>query len=178
MRGVVKKAAFAALALVVIFLLYPVEQTVAPDWKVTVMDDKGARLAQVGVRETWRQYSVEHTAHEEVATTDASGSVHFLRRTLKSSYLLRMYGCYLERRAHAAEAMCGPQASVWAFGPGLGTLHAEDTAGTTARYTNNESLPDAMVEEQTSMIMLHYCPPGRVGPGCKLSDEYAPRAAR
>ncbi len=171
MRGAVKRVILAASAIIVALLVYPVEQTVAPDWKVTVVDDKGVRLTGIGVRENWRQCSVEGKDHEEVAKTDASGLAYFPKRTLKSSYLLRMYGCYRERRGHA---ICGPQASVWAFGPGLGTLHAEDTMDAAARYVNNETLPDAIVEEQTSMIMLHHCPPGRVGTGCKLSDEYVP----
>jgi hypothetical protein len=171
---VVKKIVFAALVIAVVLLVYPVEQTTAPDWQVTVMDDKGVRLVGIGVRENWRQYSVEDKGHEDVAKTDASGSVHFPKRTLKSSFLLRMYGCYQARRAKASQAMCGPHASVWAFGPGLGTLHAEDTMDASARYTSNETLPDVVVEQQTTMIMLHHCPPGRVGAGCKLSDEYAP----
>jgi hypothetical protein len=174
MRKFIHTLAFVALLTVVVVLVYPVEQTTAPDWKVTAVDDKGVRLAGIGVRETWRQRSVEEKDHEEVAKTDASGSVHFPKRTLKSSYLSRMYGCYKERRANGAQAICGPRASVWAFGPGLGTMDAEDTMDTAARYINKENIPDAMVEQQTTMIMLHHCPPGRVGTGCKLSDEYAP----
>lgn len=177
MRGAVKKLVFLALVIIAIFLIYPVQQTTAPDWQVTVLDDKGMRLAGIGVRETWRQCSFEDKDHEDVAKTDASGSVHFPKRTLNSSYLQRLYGCYKQRRAKAAQPICGPQASVWAFGPGLGTLHAEDTMDTTAHYTINENLPDVMVEQQTTMIMLHHCPPGRAGVGCKLSDEYAPGAS-
>jgi hypothetical protein len=174
MRSIAKKLVFVALAIIAVFLVYPVEQTTAPEWQVTVMDDKGVRLAGIGVRESWRQGSVEEKDHEEVAKTDANGSVHFPKRALKSSYLSRMYGCYRERRTKASQATCGPYASVWAFGPGLGTLHPEDTLDGTARYINNEILPDVMVEQQTSMIMLHHCPPGRVGVGCRLSDEYVP----
>jgi hypothetical protein len=178
MRRVAKKLVYAALAIAAVFLIYPIEQTTAPDWQVTVIDDKGVRLAGVGVRESWRQHSFEAKDYEEVAKTDASGSVHFPKRTLKSSYLRRMYGCYRERQTKDPQAICGPQASVWAFGPGLGTLHTEDTLDNAARYVSNETLPDVMVEQQTTMIMLHHCPPGRFGAGCKLSEEYAPGASR
>jgi hypothetical protein len=176
MRGVIKKGSFAILVVAVILLVRPVEQTIAPEWQVTVVDDKGVRLAGIHVRETWRQGSVEDKDHEAVLETNAGGSVHFPKRTLKSSYFQRAFGCFLKRRTNPSQTICSPQASVWAFGPGLGTLHEDDTRDIQAEFDNSDVRPDKMVEYQESMIMLHHCPPGRFGVGCKFSDEYAPAA--
>ena len=108
MRGMTNKVLITVLVLVVIALIYPAEQTVAPEWKVSVVDDKGARLAGIHVREIWRQYSIEDKDHEEVLTTDASGSAVFPKRTLKSGYMQRMFGCWKKRRMNPAEALCSP----------------------------------------------------------------------
>jgi len=178
MRAFINKIGILLVGIVVVTLMYPVEQTIAPEWQVTVVDDKGVRLANIHVRETWRQGSIEENGHEEVLATDANGSVHFPKRTLKSGYLQRVFGCIRKRRIVPSEASCGPQASVWAFGPGLGTLHEEDTKDSPVEFVKNELRPDTVVERQTSLFLLHHCPPGRIGVGCKLPDGYVPTASR
>lgn len=177
MDGKTNKVIIAIIIVGVIILMRPVEQTVAPAWQVTVVDEKGIRLSGIHVRESWRQYSIEDKDHEAVLETDGNGSVVFPRRALKSGYMQRMFGCVIKRRMNGSGAICSPQASVWAFGPGLGTLHEEDTKDSQAQFVKAELRPDTMVERQISLILLHHCPPGRVGTGCKLSDEYVPTAS-
>jgi hypothetical protein len=174
MRGITNKlVAISALAGVVV-LLYPTEQTIAPDWQVTVVDDRGSRLAGVNVRETWQHLSLEPKPHEELLKTDAHGSVHFPRRTLASSYLHRLLGCWDQRRKAPKPTDCGPTASVWAFGTELGPMDAEDTKETAVQYIIRDLQPDLVVAQQTSMIMLHHCPPSHFGVGCRMSEDYAP----
>lgn len=173
MRRITPKLVAALLLAAVVVLLFPLEQTIAPDWQVTVVDNKGARLPGVNVRETWQHLSVEAKPHEELLQTDANGTVHFPRRTLNSNMLRRALGCWDQRRKAASPAPCGPVASVWAFGPELGPMDAEDTKETEAQYIRRELQPDLVVEQQTSMIMLHHCPAGHFGKGCATQD-YAP----
>lgn len=176
MRSISKKLALLLLVVAAVFLIFPTEQKVAPDWQVTVVDENGVRLAGIGVRETWRQLSVEQKDHEAVLNTDKAGTVHFPARTQKSSYLMRAYGCWQNRRASAAGG-CGPRASVWAFGPGMGTLHEEDTRDIDAKWVYQEIQPDHIIDQQTTSILLHHCPPGRFGVGCKYSDTYSSNAS-
>lgn len=164
-------SAIAAIAVAVV-LFYPTEQTVAPRWEVTVVDDKGVRLAGVNVRETWQHASVEEKAHEEVVKTDKAGRVAFPKRTIKTSLISRASGCWYQRRQHQDESACGPRSNIWAFGPGLGPMDADDVNQTSGLYIIREFQPDLVVEQQTSMIMLHHCPPGRSGTGCKISESY------
>lgn len=160
----------AVLALGVV-LFYPTEQTVAPRWEVTVVDDKGVRLSGINVRETWQQGSVEDKMHEELVKTDKAGKVTFPKRTIQASIISRSLGCWYKRRQES-DAACGPRSSVWAFGRGLGPMDADDVNQTNGLYVVRDLQPDLVVEQQTSMIMLHHCPPGRSGTGCKTSESY------
>src|SRR5512146_2573740 len=86
---------FAVFVMVgIAYLVIPSQQTVAPEWSVTVVDEKGVRLANLQVRETWQQRSIEAKPHEELLTTDAHGVVVFPRRTMNASYLSRALGCW------------------------------------------------------------------------------------
>jgi hypothetical protein len=176
MKPIVKKVGIGLLAAGLIALVYPTEQTVAPEWQVTVVDEKGSRLAGIHVRETWRQQSIEQTANEDVKQTDANGMVHFTRRVHTASLLRRILGCWDEMRKGNKQSNCGPHASIWAFGPGLGTMDEEDVRDVNAKYRPREIapdlsiLPDVIVEEQNSMILLHHCPSGKFGPGCKMTE--------
>lgn len=167
------KIALAVVVVAAAVLLFPVEQTVAPRWFITVVDEKGARLSGLEVRETWRQRSIEPKAHEEIRKTDATGVVTFPRRSTQVSYASRMMGCWAQRRKSPSPGACGPHAEIWAFGSGLGPMDPDDIREIHAQYIRRELKPDLIVEQQTSMILLHHCPPGHYGTGCSLS-EYVP----
>ncbi len=176
MKPIAKQVGFGLLVAAIVVLVYPVRQTVAPEWQITVVDEKGNRLSGIHVRETWQQQSLQQRAQEEVKETDATGSVHFSRRVVTASLLQRMWGCWSEMRRRDTQSTCGPSASVWAFGPGLGTMDQDDIRDVKARYRKREIapeltiLPDAIVEEQSSTILLHHCPPSHFGPGCSMAE--------
>jgi len=149
------------LVAIVALLLIPFDQTIAPDWRVQVVNEKGEPLAGVTVRESWQQYSLEPSNDEEDQNTGADGSVHFARRTLRSSLLSRFNGCVGEIARMGAHASCGPHAHVFAFGRGLGTLDWRDIADSDAR-------PGRF---QKSILVLRRCPPGHFGVGCIMSEE-------
>jgi len=171
-RRWLRRAGVATAVVLMGMLFYPAEQIVAPRWEVTVIDDKGARLAGINVRETWQQASVEKFAHDEVAKTDRAGKVRFPKRTIQASLISRLTGCWYEARQHRSWDACGPRSSVWAFGQGFGPLDANDVSETQGLYIVRELQTDLVVEQQSSMITLHHCPAGRSGTGCSISETY------
>jgi hypothetical protein len=78
------------LAVMVALLLYPLESTVVPQWRVRVLDQAGNSVRGVRLRESWSDYSVESHDHTEDLSTDADGYVSFPRRTVKANLLVRI----------------------------------------------------------------------------------------
>jgi len=78
------------LAMIVTLLLYPLESTVVPQWRVRVLDQAGSSVRGVSLRESWSEYSVESHDHTEDLSTDADGYVTFPRRTVKANLLVRI----------------------------------------------------------------------------------------
>lgn len=76
----------AALAIVAV---YPFESSVAPAWKVQVMDKAGHPLANAGIVQTWHDNSAEWDDHKEEIRTDNDGYVSFPARNIKASVLQR-----------------------------------------------------------------------------------------
>jgi hypothetical protein len=71
-------------------LLYPWKTTVVPEWRVRIVDQSGAPLANTGVREVWQHSSVEARSHEEDRVTDNEGYVTFPQRTIRSPLAIRI----------------------------------------------------------------------------------------
>ncbi len=69
---------------------YPVESTVVPAWSVTVFDRDGYPLKGVDVHQYWRHFALEKTYSSQDRTTNDDGDVHFPRRTIKASLLVRL----------------------------------------------------------------------------------------
>jgi len=65
------------LAMIVTLLLYPLESTVVPQWRVRVLDEAGNSVRGVRLRESWSDYSVESHDHTEDLSTNADGYVTF-----------------------------------------------------------------------------------------------------
>ena len=78
------------LAMIVTLLLYPLESTVVPQWRVRVLDEAANSVRGVRLRESWSDYSVESHEHNEDLSTDADGYVTFPRRTVKANLLVRI----------------------------------------------------------------------------------------
>jgi hypothetical protein len=57
----------------------PFESTVAPQWRVRVLDEAGNSVRGVRLRESWSDYSLESHDHIEDPSTDADGFVTFPR---------------------------------------------------------------------------------------------------
>jgi hypothetical protein len=122
--ALLKVAAFALLSA----CMFPFNQTVAPEWEITILDFERKPLPNVSVREVWQQSSVEEAAHEEDRQSDANGHVHFERRQSRSNLLQRAGGCLRRKIDAGAHASCGPSAYLVASGSNIGTTDWDDPA--------------------------------------------------
>jgi hypothetical protein len=101
------------------YRLVPVSSLAAPEWDVTVIDERGRPVEGMTVRETWQNYSVEMEGHEADRQTDANGQAAF--PALKSRYsVLRQVAGTVSTLIHFnVHASYGPHANVFAFGKGF-----------------------------------------------------------
>lgn len=120
--ALVRIAAFAVLS----GFMFPFNQTVAPEWDVTVLDADHRPLPNINVREVWQQYSVDDTSHQEDRQSDANGRVHFQRRQQRSNLLQRAGGCVRRIVGSGVHSGCGPAAWIVAFGPTTGSTDWAD----------------------------------------------------
>jgi hypothetical protein len=81
LAGIMKRSWFF-LGLLVLLALCPIRSVTVPEWRVRFLDAKGNPLANLPVRQTWRNYSLEEAAHYALGSTDLSGSVIFPARAL------------------------------------------------------------------------------------------------
>jgi hypothetical protein len=112
--------------IVVVGLFVPLPKTVAPEWTVYTLDASRRPLANITVREFWRQYSLEDEDHEETAKTDANGRVSFARRYRWSSLGQRFAGCAKNVVMAGVHASCGAKSDLVAFGEHVDTMDWED----------------------------------------------------
>ena len=113
-------------AVLLVGMLIPFPQTVAPDWKVTTQDAAHRPLSGITVREVWQQYSFEDSSHEEDRLTDINGEVHFPRRSRWTSMAGRFWGCSHQIASAGVHASCGPHSYLVAFGKGVDTMDWAD----------------------------------------------------
>jgi hypothetical protein len=120
------RLALAIVAVVAAILLFPFNQTVAPEWTIYTLDADRRPLANITVREAWQQYSLENEGHEEDRLTDSSGRVFFPRRNLRSSIGQRLIGCFEQVMKTGVHASCGADSYLVAFGKGVDTMDWAD----------------------------------------------------
>ena len=75
--------------LALVFLLYPFETTIVPEWNTQVVDEGGKPLRGVLVSEQWQYYSIETDGHEAEARTNHDGYVAFPKRGIRASLFIR-----------------------------------------------------------------------------------------
>jgi hypothetical protein len=73
---------------IAIILLFPYATTIAPEWKIRVVDETGKPYVRVRVQEFWDHYSYDVSGYEE-RDTDENGYVVFPRRTFIAPLLYR-----------------------------------------------------------------------------------------
>ena len=73
-----------------ITVLYPFETTVVPSKSVLVVTEDWKPIQHTAVRQSWQDYSLESTGHEEDLKTDENGRVTFPRRAIRASVVRRI----------------------------------------------------------------------------------------
>ena|SRR6266550_3106917 len=124
------------MAALIVVALYPWETTVAPEWRVRIVDQSGAPLRNTGVREVWRHYSIESQGHEEDLMTDQEGYVTFPKRTIRALLAVRIIKPIIN--ALNPHHSSGPGASVIVLAPDYDTWSNND-------YTPGQPLPNEVV---------------------------------
>ena len=87
-----RKIVIAIVALLTGVLLYPFKIIVVPEQRALVVTNAMHPVRNSWVRQTWYNYSLERTWHEEDLPTDCNGRVTFPTRTIRASLLRRMLG--------------------------------------------------------------------------------------
>jgi hypothetical protein len=131
-----------AAAIVILLLVFPFRQTIAPQWDIYAVDAHHKPLRNITVTEIWQQYSLQRYSREEDRLTDAEGHVHFPRRTLWSPVSVRFCGCLLQVATSFVHAGCGPRAYLVAFGKGTDTL---DWTNLGAQNSNGRSYQSSVL---------------------------------
>src|SRR6478672_4758177 len=84
------------LVLLLLFLtgliLFPFKKTVVPSTRVLVVTRDMHPVKDALVRQTWQDYSLEKTGHEEDLRTDFQGRVTFPARTVRANLVWRVLG--------------------------------------------------------------------------------------
>ena len=103
------------MAALFMLALIPFPSLIAPDWRITVVDEAHKPVKGALVRESYTNYSIEAEGHERDAFTDGSGVVSFPARRIHGSLLQRVFGT-VRAAMGGVHANFGPSAYVNAFG--------------------------------------------------------------
>src|SRR6185503_6950557 len=130
------RRALILFACVAVALLYPISSTVVPRWKLKVVDNEGNPWVGQFVRQTWKDYTLEPDAGENLEDkwTDAEGYVDFPERTITASVLQRVLFPAWAALMTSAHGSTGVSADVLVWGP--------DNSPREAKYIRGQPLPD------------------------------------
>ncbi len=147
-----------AAILVVFLLLYPFSVTVAPEWTVKVDDENGVALAGAFVSEGASQWTLD--VHYGTKTcSDVRGEVHFPRKTVRASVLMRVSKFISSFGPHAS---LGSEAKVGVQRLGYGEMPNDPVIATW----------DNSAMRVNSHLVLHKCPNGFTGYRCHFDYDY------
>lgn len=80
-----------SLCILMVVLIFPFETTVVPAVTVRVVDEAGALMPNVLVKQEWKDVAVEDEIHIGSTKTDQSGVAAFPKRTGRSFLLKRIF---------------------------------------------------------------------------------------
>ena len=149
-----------SLAGLLLWLLVPTTDIVAPHWSVVVSDTTGHPVEGARVTLFSQQCTLERVGTETEEITNRAGEVHFEGRKLRANGLVRLFGVVrnLDQGAHAS---FGVHTHLATFKEGYGD------PSTLALFGRNERESRASgFALQSSRIILQHCSPGYSGFGC------------
>jgi hypothetical protein len=127
-----------------IAVLYPFKETVVPEWGVQVVDTSGNPVANVPIRQVWRNYSTEFGDHREDSVTDELGYATFPARSGRVCALQRALVSLSNARA-LAHASWGPHSFVF-------VLAGPDYLSDDCSYSGSGQPPSRVIFRRRSEI--------------------------
>ena len=116
-----------ALLVMAIVLLYPFKTTVVPETRVLVVTDDMHPVKDALVRQSWKNYSLEHQGHEQDLLTDAHGRITFPTRTIRAPLIWRILGPVASIAGQGVHASFGVHTDMFPL-PNSGTVVLAEVA--------------------------------------------------
>lgn len=93
-------------------LLIPFPSTVAPEWKVTVLNLSNEPVVGIQAKQYWRHYTLEASDNYEEKTTDENGQVLFEKRVIWRNALMWLLGGLGSVMSTGVHASFGPVSGI------------------------------------------------------------------
>ncbi|MGI9164901.1 MAG: hypothetical protein ACR2G5_00680 [Pyrinomonadaceae bacterium] len=135
----------AIICFAITIMVFPIETTVVPEWKLQVVDVNGTACSNMRVTQSWGHYSLytggnpDDSNSSDDRPTDTSGYVLFPKRTIRASIPRRLTMPIITRIFTIMHGGGGVDGAVWASG-------IKDVAWLS--YKGGKSLPDKMRVEK------------------------------
>ena len=128
------------LSCIGVVLLYPTKTVIVPAWKLRVVDESGKPYTEQFVRQSWKHYSFELDAGEDMEDqwTDADGYVAFPERVIRANLVQRMLNPLTNKMSLGEHASYGASAAVT-------TWNSEGSESVSVEYDPNKPLPKEIV---------------------------------
>jgi hypothetical protein len=143
-----------------LLIMFPFQETVAPEWHIRVTDESGKPFAGIGITDVWQDYTVENESHEENRRTDTNGRLVFPPRAKRVPMFMRIYGVIHNVASQGAHASFGPCSFlVVGYPSGYGNNGATEFAENEARWFGGQKIV-------YKSFKLHRCRNGSSGIVC------------
>ncbi len=119
-------------AVVVLLLVYPFNVTVAPEWNVKVVDERGRPVPGAHVLRFATQWTL-HFQHNETVCTDYDGTAHFPRLAVRANIVTRFSKWVAQLGPHSS---LGPDVKVGVERMGYGDLPGDNTTANWNGWTS------------------------------------------
>jgi len=131
----------AIICFAIIAILFPIETTVVPEWRLQVVDVNGTACSNMRVTQSWGHDSLylDGSYSSDNRLTDLGGYVQFPERTIRASMPRRIIMPIITRILTVMHGGWGADGAVWASG-------IKDVAWLS--YKGGKSLPDKMRVEE------------------------------
>lgn len=157
------KTSLAGVALIVFLLIYPFNVTVAPEWKVQVVDENGKPLAGAYVAEFASNGTLDFE-HNETMCSNVNGEAQFIRHTVRASVLTRASRWVSRFNIHGG---LGPYVAV-----GVDRLGYGDMPTQSPEPNFNGLVWYGSPRRVNSRVVLHKCAEGFTGYKCHFDYDY------
>jgi hypothetical protein len=148
----------AGLALILVLLFFPFHVTVAPEWKVRVVDQNGEPVQGAYVQEFAINWTLDFR-HKEAVCSDEDGIAQFPKRSVRASYMTRIWDTVSQIRPHTS---LGHDVEIGVEALGYGELTID------SRWLTWNGFADRV----NSSHMMTKCPKGLTGFQCGFDYDH------